>query len=141
VKIEMTVDLRGLENVAERIAGAAGQRAIGRALGAGALLIENHSKRSILTGAKTGKTYRRGTVNHRASAPGQPPASDTGRLVSSFLSEPGSEPLSYDVRANAMYAGFLEFGTSRMAPRPFLRPALAATNDRIVQLVRDAIQL
>lgn len=141
MKIEMTVDLRGLENVAERIAGAAGQRAIRQALNAGALLVENHAKRSILTGAKTGKTYKRGTVSHRASAPGQPPASDTGRLVSSFLTEPGSEPLSYDVRANAMYAGFLENGTSKMAPRPFLRPALAAANDRIVQLVRDAIKL
>jgi HK97 gp10 family phage protein len=141
VKIEMTVDLRGLENIEERIAGAAGQRAIRQALNAGALLVENHSKRSILTGAKTGRTYKRGTVSHRASAPGQPPASDTGRLVSSFLTEPGPEPLSYDVRANAMYAGFLEYGTSKMAPRPFLRPALTAVNDRIVQLVRDAIRL
>lgn len=141
MKFEMTVDLKGLKDIEEAVAGGTGRRNIERALNAGALLLENHAKKSILSGAKTGRTYKRGTVSHRASAPGQPPASDTGRLVSSFLSQPGPEPLSYDVHANAMYAGFLENGTSKMAPRPFLQPAMKATADRITQLVRDAIKL
>lgn len=56
---------------------------------------------------------------------------DTGYLRSSIgFTKTGEAARSgaviQGVEATAPYAGFVEFGTSRMAAQPFLRPALAA---------------
>jgi HK97 gp10 family phage protein len=45
----------------------------------------------------------------------------TGRLHDSISVE--DRGLATDVVADAPYAGFVEFGTVRMAPRPYMRPA------------------
>lgn len=74
-----------------------------------------------------GKVYRweRGT-SHKASAPGEPPASDTGRLLNSIghTMYDGAQGRSARVSAKTKYALWLELGTRYMAPRPFMRPAL-----------------
>jgi hypothetical protein len=44
----------------------------------------NDLKRSMKNSPKTGRVYRRGRKTHRASAPGEPPAVDTGDLVKSI---------------------------------------------------------
>jgi hypothetical protein len=64
-----------------------------------------------------------GTRIHRASAPGQPPAEDTGKLYREITVR-RLKSGSYRVRFGARYAGFLEFGTARMAARPFVLPAI-----------------
>lgn len=53
---------------------------------------------------------------------------DTGRLRSSVEYEVGrdSRGLVARIGTDVTYAVYLEFGTRRMAPRPFLRPALQA---------------
>lgn len=57
---------------------------------------------------------------------------DTGRLRDSIGLEGGggearaSSLASVSVVARAPYAGFVEFGTSRMGPQPFMRPAVRA---------------
>lgn len=80
------------------------------------------AKRSLAQGGK-GRQYGR----HRASAPGDPPATDTGRLVTSIGNELATDEKGLHARVgtNVKYALFLELGTRRMAPRPFLRRALA----------------
>ena len=75
-------------------------------------------------GPKSGRVYRRGNVSHRASAPGQYPASDTGRLASSVkmvLPSPGK--IEGQVGTNVTHGKYLEFGTSKMAARPWLLPS------------------
>lgn len=57
-----------------------------------------------------------------SSAPGGPPHSRTGTLSRSYYYK--ASRLSLEVGATAEYAGFLEFGTSKMAARPALRPAI-----------------
>ncbi|MEM4417831.1 MAG: HK97 gp10 family phage protein [Nitrososphaerota archaeon] len=48
----------------------------------------------------------------------------TGRLRASIKA--GREgPLRYVVEASAPYAGYVEFGTSRMPPKPFMGPAIS----------------
>lgn len=95
---------------------------------------------SIQTGRKSGRLYRRGKNRwHRASAPGEAPATDTGLLASSgYQKQVG--PLLREVGFTADYAPYLEFGTGRIAPRPFLRPAVArwaqAFYDRIGAILR-----
>lgn len=52
-------------------------------------------------------------------------AYETGYMHDHTAWEPTGD-LAGQVHVDAPYAGFVEFGTSRMAPRPFLTPALAA---------------
>ncbi len=83
-------------------------------------------KKSITSGAKSGKQYG----NHTASAPGQAPANWTGQLLRSIKVEK-LKRISY-VFVSAKYAEFLEFGTSKMRARPFIIPAFIKTK-RMIQ--------
>lgn len=89
-----------------------------------AVKVDRQAKKSMVGGS--GRTYKRGGVTHQASAAGQPPAVDTGRLRASITYELGNtgKVLVARVGTNVNYARHLELGTSRMRPRPFLRPAL-----------------
>ena len=71
-----------------------------------------------------GKTYEKYKPRrtHTASAPSQYPASDTGRLASSVRMDVVG-PTAYVVGTNVEYGPMLEFGTSRMAARPWLLPS------------------
>jgi len=86
---------------------------------------------SIQGGTKTGHEYRKGKggkIAHRASAPGEAPATDTGELVRGLRVMPSNEhTLSAFVASTAPYSWWLEFGTSQMAARPFMHPAFKAT--------------
>lgn len=88
--------------------------------------VRNEMIRLILTTNKTGKIYRRRSVEHQASAPGEPPASDIGDLVRS-ISPPTPYPdrLMVRISVTAAHARKLEYGTRYMAARPFARPAAA----------------
>lgn len=83
--------------------------------------------KKTLTGQRTGKTYKvPGTKRklYTASAPGEPPAVRTGRLRNSIKYRVLGRGvnLSGVVGTQVEYAPHLEFGTSKMEPRPFLRP-------------------
>lgn len=74
----------------------------------------------IAGGPKSGRTYG----GHTASAPGQYPATDTGRLVGSVRMEmPQVGNVIGRVGTAVAYGPMLEFGTSRMAARPWLLPS------------------
>lgn len=92
----------------------------------------------ISGGAKTGRTYRRGNVTHIASAPGQYPASDTGRLAGSIKAIiSGTTAI---VGTNVAYGQMLEFGTSRMAARPWLLPSFKAASIGLEKGLKAAIE-
>lgn len=75
-------------------------------------------KKRILTGSKSGRRYG----SHTASAPGQSPANDTGALVKSISVEKKNK--TADVVIDKEYAEYLELGTSKMRPRPFIMPSI-----------------
>lgn len=62
------------------------------------------------------------------SIPGHGPAVRTGRLRGSITWRLGQDTVSpyVEVGSAVTYAPFVEFGTSNMAARPYLRPALEA---------------
>ena len=92
------------------------------------------------------RIYKRRTVTHQASAPGEAPASDTGRLVNSINSymDTIEDDSAFVVagRGTVKYARALEFGTTKMAARPFMFPALekskAWIQERLAKAVRTA---
>lgn len=108
------------------------------ALNAAGLIVQNAARRAVLDGPKTGTIYNpRGKVVHQASAPGEAPASDTGRLVNSIVMRVDEGDLIALITAGTEYAPYLEFGTRKMAARPFLNPALTNNRPRIIQLMRS----
>ena len=94
----------------------------------GGQLIRTEAIRSIQQGAKTGKT----------SAPGEAPASDTGFLVSNIRVK--AEKDVVQVRSEASYSKFLEYGTSKMLPRPFMFPASEKSKPKIAEVLFQKIK-
>ena len=144
--MNLTVEIEGLERLRRRLDGLA------RAF-------EGEAKRAALDSAETvraeamralqeprsGARPRRG--GHRASAPGEAPASDSGRLAGSLAAELDADGISAwaGVRGPAArggaarYAAFLEFGTARMAARPWLLPAFERTRATIIERIRQGV--
>lgn len=70
-------------------------------------------------------------VPHQASAPGEPPAADTGQLLNSIhhkLDSDGDGQYAW-IGTDLAIGTYLELGTRYMDPRPFLRPSLVAAAD------------
>ena len=115
----------------------------------GGQFIRGEAIKSIQAGAKSGIVYEKYNPrrSHRASAPGQAPASDTGNLVSKIIVKQKSKNIT-NVESNADYSAFLEYGTSKMEPRPFMLPAFEkskkpifdATFTRVVRKIEEIIK-
>lgn len=76
---------------------------------------------------------------HQSSAKGQSPASDTGALARSISYRMESSMVAVVV-AGVQYANWLEYGTRRMDPRPFMGPAAEAIRPAFRRRVDQAIQ-
>ena len=83
--------------------------------------METRVKLKMQQGPHTGRPYKRGNVVHIASAPGQTPAPDIGTLMGSVYHEREGS-LAAVAGARTAYAAYLEYGTTRMAPRPVWVP-------------------
>lgn len=116
----------------KKLSGPTMERRVGQALFAGGDLIRTEAQISITAGAQSGS-------GHVASLPGQAPNNDTGTLANN-IETVQREPLLVEVSSNAEHSAPLEFGTSRMAARPFMAPARDAKRKEIVALVRRAVQ-
>jgi hypothetical protein len=118
-------------------------KALARAMVLHARDVLAEAQASIQRGPKTGRVYRRGKISHRASAPGEPPATDTGRLVSSGhvgLAKVKGKSVSATVEFPVEYAVFLEKGSIHMEPRPFLRPAALKLMESGRERIRQALK-
>jgi HK97 gp10 family phage protein len=121
-------------NVKEVLDAMSGDR-LGRAVMAGGFVLETAVKVSMSATSHSGKMYG----GHRASAPGETPAVDTGVLVNSIntqlVSSSDTEAIA-EVGTGVEYAEFLEFGTSKMEARPFMRPAFDNNEAKIKDTIR-----
>ena len=109
----------------------------------GTLMVENTAKKSIQaggTGIESKKYNPKRT--HRASAPNNPPATDTGFLVSQITMNVDVKPngtVVGQVISAAPYSKALEFGTTNMQPRPFMQPALMKNKRKIQAMFKKGI--
>lgn len=104
--------------------------------------------KTSLVGPGKGRVYTRHNPYrvHIASAPGDPPATDLGRLTNSYsvldikhVKLPGgSGRVEISVGSHVKYAVYLEFGTRHMLPRPHVRPAGARTALKVPAILRAA---
>lgn len=109
-----------------------------KAVDATGLSIRNYIVKAIQRSVPTGRMYGK----HRASAPGEPPATDTGRLASSitFTGSVQSKKIEAEVSSIVEYAPYLEYGTRRMAKRPVWLPAIMAEKKDFEKRVISAIK-
>jgi len=102
--------------------------------------------RGIQRGPATGRIYPpvrgRRQTSHQASAPGQFPQTDTGRLAASVRVERDhtAAQLTYVVGTALEYGAHLEFGTLEMRPRPWLQPSVDAAVPRFMQRLRRGLE-
>lgn len=94
-------------------------------------VIREDAKQSIIAGSVSGP-------GHVPSLPGQPPNADTHELDLSIDVVINPSQLTASIVAKAPYSAALEFGTSRMLARPFLRPALQRNRNRLLMGVAAA---
>jgi HK97 gp10 family phage protein len=148
--IEIKVDVSG--NAAKKLLEASFSMArnVDRAILSAAILVEATAKKKISRGALTkgeksekrlygigNKKFNRADQQVR-SAPGEPPKTDTGRLVGSITHEHSF--LTASVGSNVSYAGYLELGTKHMEARPYLQPSLDESQDEIEKMIMRAMQ-
>ncbi len=74
------------------------------------------------------------------SAPGDPPNTDTGRLVQSIQVEFDDSGLTASVGTNLKYGAYLEFGTTKMKARPWLAPAVVQTTSELKNIFEQAFK-
>lgn len=101
-------------------------------------IIRKDAADSIKAGAISGP-------GHVPSVPGTPPNADTHELDKGIDVRIRASKKTVDVVSTAPYSAAHEFGTSRLPPRPFMRPALQRNRDRLVmgqvQAVRETVRV
>lgn len=123
-----------------KVTGVVTGNSLASALEAGYRVWEGEAKQLIATSPATGRKYG----GHRASAPGEPPATDTGGLLSNW---PGPQKNFTATGAEVKggpgqeYAIHLELGTINMDSRPFMRPALDENEDKINRVVGKQLEM
>lgn len=138
-----------LSNLSEY--GEAVQSAVNKEIAKTALMTEAEAKKRIERAPAGGRTYVRTSktgskVVHKASAPGEYPKSDTGNLVASIraITDTTNNGLqSWLVGTPLDYGWYLEFGTVRMAERPWLMPTARFVakdmNKRVTKAINEAL--
>jgi HK97 gp10 family phage protein len=101
---------------------------VGKAVLKGCLTVERAAKESIVG------------PSNEVSEPGEPPKIKTGRLRASITHRVvyEDEQVVGEVGTNVEYGIYLEYGTSKMAPRPFLGPALDENAEEINEAIEKA---
>ena len=96
------------------------------------------------TDKKTGKRIRGSGKYYTASAPGEPPARRTGNLRLRWSGDLKTEhtgqneiKLTAILESDTKYAGFLENGTSKMLPRPFVQKILNEAEPDVEKIFRE----
>lgn len=117
-----------------------GSNPIRRVFSVTAIGITNRIKRS-LHHVGGGRIYTRGGISHQASAPGEAPASDLGRLAQSYVWVTGVDERGpyFEVGTNSVYAPPQEYGTSTIEPRPHFRPAVDAELEQLAARTAEAV--
>ena len=97
------------------------KRLLDRSIRRGFKLVDDIVQKDLQKGfrePKTGKFYKTKYGLHRASAPYEYPAILTGKLSKSIRSTQSRRRL--EVGTSIDYAPYLEFGSAKILPRPFI---------------------
>lgn len=151
----VTIRLEGSEQLQRELRRLSGdlRQAAADTVEAVAIEMQKDIVKSVERGPASGRTYthyfyttkngklaqgRKRAKPHTASAPGQPPMSDTGYLANRITFDRLGD-LTAVVGTKVDYAVHLEYGTERMAARPFFRPAVERMRPKYIGKLEDLI--
>lgn len=126
--------IKGLEKHFARLDPREIQKAAKAGIWASANEIKVEAQLSITRGSVSG-------AGHKPSKPGEAPNNDTGVLKNN-IETISTGPLTAEVHSKAPYAVALEFGTSKMAERPYMRPAAKKIRPQVaanVKVILDTV--
>lgn len=137
-----TITLNGAKELQAALKGmtAEMETAVEKAVQATGLELRGDIVKRYNRGPASGRTYQKYNPRrtHTASAPGQAPQTDTGRLAGSVTYVVNS-PLTVTVESALMYAQWLEYGTTKILPRPAWTPAAEAAAPKFQKRVERAV--
>jgi len=121
---------------------------LGKGLAQSCAIIQREAQESM-TNTKVNEAVSYYTHNkniaHHPSLPDNPPAVDTGTLRRSITYEVNEEKLEGrvgSVLTDPPYGAYLElaeYGSSKMQPRPWLKPATEKSRENIKQILANAV--
>ncbi len=137
MKIEGTAEL----NRAMQKLSADAERYVSDAVNATGVELRGDIVKRYQRSAATGRVYQKSNPKrtHQASAPGEAPATDTGRLASSVVFSRAGR-LAAEVETKVAYGAMLEFGTQNIAMRPAWRPAVEAMQPKFQKRLEAALR-
>ena len=96
--------------------------------------------RMLMRAPKTGKWYRTSSGSpYQASAPGEAPAVRDGKLINSLRRRKSNEGLTIKITAEVKHGKWMEYGTTKIAKRPFMAPAMVGVRNLTAADGRNAI--
>jgi HK97 gp10 family phage protein len=134
MSLDIKVDTSGLERIIQQEPGR-----VDKWLRGVAMQMVGDVKLKFNSGPR-GRAYKRGKKFHIASSPGYPPNVDTGTLRATINHNPAGH-LTYHITAGTNYAAYLEYGTTKMAARPFMGPVFTAWNQKIEADAKEKLDL
>ena len=101
--------------------------------------VRNYIITSMRNTKRSEKSYKRKSVEHHPSLPGNPPAIDTGDLVKAILYDIYNMEARVGLVGGAPHGVFLETkeGAGR---REWLKPAVEANKEKIIKKIQAAIK-
>jgi HK97 gp10 family phage protein len=94
-------------------------------------IVVRQAQVSMINGPHSGIKYAR--LPNQSSAPGETAANQSGRMLGSIGGT--NSLMSMRVYATAPHAAYLEFGTSRMAPRPVIANAVRDSQNQVTAVL------
>lgn len=139
----MTMRIEGTAELEKALAdiGRDAQSHVSDAVNATGLELRADIVRRYQGGPASGVVYQKYSPRrtHQASAEGEAPATDTGRLASGVVfSRLGR--FSAEVKSTVAYGPMLEFGTQNIGMRPAWRPAINAMQPKFLKRLEDALR-
>ncbi len=137
LRIEGTERLnRALQNLSDDAKGR-----VSSALEATGIELRGEIVKKYQRGPATGTVYEKYEPRrtHQSSAPGEAPATDTGRLANSVLFK-RTGPLAVEVFTDVEYGPWLEYGTRTIEPRPNWVPSVQEAGNKFIRRLTAAIR-
>lgn len=145
---EIRIDILNIDDLIDELDNVSelGEEAIIRTANFLVRSVAQRAKGLIRNSSPTGRVYNKNGRLHQASAPGEPPANDTGSLADgiTFTLMTKNNMLAV-VLAPANYASLLEFGGFNeegnfVAPRPFMHPAWTEATARAGKVLKKEFE-
>lgn len=102
-------------------------------------IIQETQERLIVALEKVGLKAE-GDVKTTIASYSPKPIVKTGRLMGSITHEVNPSEKEVYIGTNVEYAPYIEYGTSKMAPRPFLKETISENKEEYMEIIKETLE-